>query len=803
MKMIKYGLLTLVIVAVTGMIAAWLFVHSIATRAIPDYDGVVALKGITNGVTVYRDSYAIPHVFAKNEHDLYMTVGYIMAQDRLWQMDLLRRATTGRLAEIFGEKLVETDLFLRALRMPEKSQMMLRRTDTRTRAMLEAFCDGVNQYIERHTTRLPPEFVILRYVPEQWKPEHSLNLGSFMALDLTTAWKSEIVLDKLRRQLGEEMILDLLPDMSRQHTVVYPADDGTADLSDPLPDLTDHAQVLRDLGLTIFTGSNNWAVAGTKSVTGKPILANDMHLGLNCPGIWYQMHQVVEGDFSVTGVVLPGQPFVIAGHNDRIAWGFTNVMVDDMDFYLERINPDNPSEYRYETGWRRFETREETIRVRDKDPVVHQLSFTHRGPIISKIKQITDRAISMRWIGNELSNEMRTVALLRRVKNWKDFCNAFSTFGATSQNVIYADVDGNIGMYCAALVPIRSSEHATRIVPGWTGECDWQGMVPHTALPHLYNPASGIVASANNRSIDDTYPHYISRWFAPPQRIERIREMLAEKQTLSLDDFKKMQTDHYSKYAHTLSDEIAALVTLSVPAPSLERQALDLLSAWDGMLSRPSPSAAIFETFYCMFIRNVFADEMGQGLFKEYFSTILLHSHAFDNVWHDRNAAWYDNIATPDTRETFDDIVRQSVRDAVAYLKETLGDDPIQWQWGRLHRLMLRHPLGEVAALDAVFDFNRGPFEVGGSWHTVSNFSYDVTAPPETDFGVSQRHIYSLVNWNDSLSVIPTGTSGIPASTHYCDQTQLYLTHTYHRDLVDRKLIEKDAVYTLFIKGEK
>jgi penicillin amidase len=804
MRIVKFVLLGIVVIVVVGFIASYLFVHSVATRALPDYNSVINLRGITDEVVVYRDSHAVPHVFAKNEHDLYMAVGYIMAQDRLWQMDLLRRATTGRLSEIFGEKLVKTDLFMRSLRMPEKSRMMLDRTDDRNiLRVLEAFCDGVNQYIDRVKNKLPPEFIILKYTPEKWMPEHSLNLVSFMALDLSTAWKSELVLYKLMLKLGADMSRDLIPDTSRQGFVVYPDDGTTSGQVDLPPELADYGRVLADLGLVVFAGSNNWAVSGKKSVTGKPLFANDMHLGLNCPGIWYQMHQVVEGEYSVTGVVLPGQPCVISGHNDRIAWGFTNVMVDDMDFYLEKINPDNPAEYRYGDRWRPLEIRQETIRIKDKEPVEEEIRFTHRGPIVSGIKKIKDRAISMRWVGNEFSNEVRTVYRLCRAKNWDDFRDAFSTFGATSQNVAYADVDGNIAIYCCALVPIRKAENAIRVMPGWTDEYEWKGMVPFEELPHVYNPASGFVSSANNKSVDDTYPYYISRWFAPSARIDRIRELLAGKQKLSIDDFKRIQADQYSKFVANIKDEIIREVTGSGTLTPLERQALDILSSWDGELAKESSATSIFETFYGTFIRNVFADEMGDDLFKEYFWSILLHRHAVDNILQNRDSAWYDDITTVNKKETYAAIVRQSYRDSLAYLKERLGNDPTQWQWGKLHRLLLKHPLGQVKALDTVFKLNRGPFEIGGSGHTVCKFDYHVTEPYDTDFGVSQRHIYSLADWNASLSVIPTGTSGIPASDHYCDQTKLYIANGYHHDLVDRELIKKEAMYMMIIRGSE
>ena len=383
-KRVAAGILVVLSLAIAG---GYLYVRHIARKGLPDYSQDVRLPGMQDEVTVYRDSHAVPHLYAKNEDDLHRAVGYVMAQDRLWQMDLIRRATQGRLAEIFGRDLVETDLFLRALRIPEKSRLILSQTEEPLIRAVQAFADGVNQFIEAHLKRLPVEFTLLGYAPEKWTPEHSMNLVGYMAMDLAVAMETDLLLYRIGQKLplAEGRYQELIPDVRLQKTVVYPEftpDPGSLDLR---ASLLAGARRLADLGLVIFSGSNNWAVSGARSATGKPLLANDMHLGLFAPGIWYQIHEVVEGSLNVTGVALPGTPLVVAGHNDRIAWGLTNVMNDDVDFYLEKTNPSNPDEYEFNGAWRPLEVRKEIIKIRKGEAVERDLRFTHRGPIISEL----------------------------------------------------------------------------------------------------------------------------------------------------------------------------------------------------------------------------------------------------------------------------------------------------------------------------------------------------------------------------------------------------------------------------------
>ncbi|MBT3176299.1 MAG: penicillin acylase family protein [Desulfobacula sp.] len=794
LKKIFIGITAVLIIAIIG---AGLFVYSVATRSLPLYDGTLTIKNLTQEVMVLRDKYAIPHIVAENESDLYRAVGYTLAQDRLWQMDLLRRVTQGRLSEIFGEDLVDIDLLMRSLKIPDKSKKILSVSSPKLILALECFTDGVNQFIEGHKDKLPPEFTILGYKPEPWKPEYSVNLIGYMSWDLTMPYTAETILHKIHKKVGNDKFKELIPDIGSQKSIIFPElKTGTSEF-DLKKSLFANMNILEKYGITAFQGSNNWVVSGKKSVTGKPIFANDMHLGLNAPGLWYQMHQTIKGKLNVTGVVLPGQPFVIAGHNDKIAWGMTNVMVDDMDFYLEKINPDNPDQYEFMGEFKDFEIHPEIIKIKGKKSVTKQNRFTHRGPIISKFKKLGDETITMKWLGNEMSNELRSVFLLNRAKNWDEFKNAVKTFTAVSQNINYADIDGNIGLYCSAGVPIRKKGDGLSIVPGWTDEYDWEGIVPFEQLPHSYNPESGYVSSANGKTAPDNYPYHISYWYALHYRIDRIRQMLEEKEKLSVEDFQKMHGDFKSRFAMELMPLITKELNKIDKMSDLEKSGFNILQKWDLTMDKKSRAAAIFDSFYVSFVKNMVMDEIGPELYTEYSKSSYLARYLVNNIVQSSDSKWSDNVLTSGTKENLTDIVYKSFSETISNLSETLGDNADKWRWGSIHKLKLAHPLGGVKIIDKIFGFNNEPKEVSGSFHTVCPYAYKLSNPFVVNHGASHRHIFLPGNWDESLSVIPTGNSGIPSSDHYCDQTDMYVNNEYHPDYFSMDKVKKAAEYKL------
>ena len=800
MRTLKKILVALLILLGIGLIIGILYVRQLSRKGLPDYNAEVKLEGMLGQVTVYRDAYAVPHIYADNEKDLYRATGYVMAQDRLWQMDLFRRATTGRLSEIFGPDLVEADLLMRALRIPEKSRMVLSRQEPEVLETLEAFADGVNQFIEIHQDDLPLEFSLLGYKPEDWAPEHTVNLISYMAWDLTFPWRSETLLFKIAQKIGPDnpKLIELIPDLSLQTTLGYPKFRLEKDKLELSSNLLESSRKLEQLGLVVFSGSNNWAVSGKKSITGKPLFANDMHLDLFIPGIWYQMHQIVEGKLNVTGVCLAGAPSVVAGHNQRIAWGMTNAMVDDMDFYLETIHPENPNMYMFNGEWREMDVRTERILIKGGEIAEKTLRFTHRGPIISGFKGISDHALSMRWIGNEFSDEVYSVYWLNRAGNWEEFKQAAKYFFSVSQNINYADVDGNIGLYYCAGVPIRKGK-GFFVFPGETDEYDWTGFIPFEELPHVYNPESGYVSSANNRATDETYPYYISQWFLPPHRIERIHEMLEAKEKLSIDDFKSMHSDLHSTLVDDILGDIVGELKDMEDLSTAEKKALELLMSWPGELTEASAATSIFEKMQYHLTKNLIQDELGDELLGEILGNRTLYLNLLVKIFRTKESLWCDDVSRADSEEDFSQVVQKSFRDTVQDLVTNRGEDPEDWEWGKIHKLHLDHPIGSVKILDRVFRLNRGPFPVGGSNHTVCPFSYSFKTFVSKS-GASHRHIYSLANWDESWTVIPTGVSGVPASPHYCDQTSLYLKNQYHHDYINRNLIERSAFYVTKIK---
>jgi penicillin amidase len=553
---------------------------------------------------------------------------------------------------------------------------------------------------------------------------------------------------------------------------------------------------MEDLGADVLEASNNWAVSGSKSTTGMPLLANDMHLSLSAPGIWYQMHQVVKGKFSVTGLGLPCTPLIICGHNDSIAWGMTNTYVDNLDFYEEIVNPEDSGQYAYNGEWLDFNVRKVLIRTSTGEEIEKTLLFSHRGPVVSSFKKIPDRVVTMHWVGDEMSDEFRTIILLNRADNWNDFTAALKTFQSISQNVVYADRKGNIGLYCAAGVPVRKRDIPFGVLPGDTDEYDWKGYIPFEELPYLFNPKDGYLASANNRTAAPDYPYHIGSWYAPPDRFERIVELLSAKEILSVEDFKSIQLDQKSKMADRYMPYILSALGEIKDMDPVESKAFGILNDWGHSMAAQSAAAAIFETLYTELVRCTYSDELGE-LYGGFNGVSSLSRIASDQlITGNRNSDWFDDVATQN-KEGFEDMIGNAFSRTVSFIMTAQGDNPETWQWGNMHKLVLAHPMATVKVLDKVFNLKRGPFAVGGSFHTVSPFSYENNKPFEANHGSSHRHIYDLSNWDNSLTVIPTGNSGIPASKHYCDQTEMYLNGQYHPDYFSKEKVIENAKYKM------
>jgi penicillin amidase len=795
MKIFKIILISILSLIAIAVIAGFIIVRGIKHSAIPQYKGELIVSGLGSDVTVYRDERGMPHIYAGNEHDLYFSVGYVMSQERLWQMDLIRRATTGRLSEIFGKEYVQTDLFLRSLRMTEKSKTVIKNEDPVIISYMQAYADGVNAFINSAGKKLPPEFKILGYKPDPWKLEDIANIIGYMGWDLASDNLTDDLFNyRLGQKFGTEKASELIPDWKAVKSMIFTGFVLNDTLLKEAQSFISSMDKLPPLGVISFSGSNNWAVSGKRTETGKPLLSNDMHLSFGSPGIWFQMHQVVPGKLNVTGVVVPGQPFVVAGHNEKIAWGMTNLMVDDIDLFAEKINPDDQNQYFFRDEWKDMAVRKEIIKIKGGEQDTLVLKFTHRGPIISGFRKVTDASLSMRWTGYDTSDEIRSVCLLNRAAGWDDFRSAINTFRSVSQNIVYADIEGNIGLNTGGGIPIRKGNGAF-IRNGETDEFDWKGFVPFEQLPYSYNPEIGYVTSANNKTVGDNYPYYISSDFILPYRINRIRQMLDAKQIFGIDDFKRMILDQHSNYAELLTPFILRLNERKNGLSANELTALASLTVWDYDMNASLVAPSVFEYFRISFAENLLADELGD-LYGQLFGTV--RDYYIYRILNTGPDAWVDNINTPQ-KETLDDIILKSFKDCIAALSNDRGNDQTMWEWGSIHKVVLEHPLGSVKILDQIFGFNSAQYSIGGSNHTVSPYSYG--AGFKVNHGASERHIFNTANWDESFTVIPTGESGVPSSEFYLSQTESYLQGKFYKDAFSEGAVKAAAKYTMVLKA--
>ncbi len=786
LKKILIGILSIIVLL---LFAGYFYVQSLIKGPQPNYSQNVNLSGLSDKVTVVRDKWGMPHIYAQNLPDLYRVLGYVMAQDRLWHMDLLRRATQGRLSEIFGKDFVQTDLLLRALQITQKSEYLYTQLPDSIRTFLIAFSDGVNQYIHS-AKKLPLEFKILGYKPEDWTPQNTLNLVGFMAWDLTGGWNEDIYLWKALQKVDSLRFNELVPKYYNAPVIYKEFKLGpNVSMTNDLEKITDN---LRNLGIIAFTGSNNWAVAPQKSVYGKPILANDMHLGFGIPGIWYQVHLKVPGKLDVTGVTIPGAPGVVAGHNDSIAWGMTNVMLDNVDYYIETVNKDTTA-YLLNGQWKPFKITYQKIVVKGGDTVTKKLLFTHRGPVVSGLKGINDKVMSINWGGyDSLSNELMGVIMLNFAKNWNDYLAAVKHFRSVAQNIIYADVKGNIGIHVGAGIPIRKGP-AYLPFNGDTTLHDWKGWVPFDQLPYEFNPKRHFVASANNKSAND-YPYYITQYYAPGYRYGRIVQMLESKDKLSAKDFMKMHTDWKSMLVEKSLPIINRYLASMQFNSSVANKARDILAKWDGVMSADGIAPMLFEEFYHQYLLAAMEDELGYNLAFKITSNKLLSGNLFLRLLKGQANAWIDNVKTPDI-ENQQWLIKTAFERTLDTLKKDMGADINKWQYSRRHYLVLQHPLGKVKILNLLFKLNRGPFYVGGSWHTVSPYAYHYGKIMKVYHGASQRHIFIPGAWDKGYMIIPTGNSGLPGNEFYCNETEDYIKGIYRPDAFSDSAVQAVAKY--------
>ncbi len=808
------------VVGLAGMVGGAYYM--LTRRPLPQRNGKLIIRGLHEPVEIITDRYGVSHIYAHNEDDLYFTQGYVHAQERLWQMELNRRTGSGRLAEIFGEIALETDRFSRRLGMHRAAAAEVLRLPAHTRRILEAYTRGVNSYIERNKNKLPVEFTLLRFKPAPWHIADSIQWAKMMGWNLGGNYETEIIRARIVALLGAERAAKLEAGYDIRHPLIVPP--GVEYQGVNLGMLEQYEQLKQLSGFGMLGASNNWVVDGSMSTTGLPILCNDPHLGQAAPSIWYECH-LVAGDIDVIGASFPGAPGIVIGHNQHIAWGITNAVSDVQDLYIEKFNPQNPRQYEYQGKWEEAEVVREEIKVKGRRAaVIEEVRVTRHGPIIASLAAVINKdnagqngnkaeaaelPLALRWTGLEQCNIVSSVVKLNLASNWEEFLDALRDWDVPAQNMIYGDRAGNIGYVMAGAIPIRTQGQSLLPSPGWTGEYEWTGFIPFDELPRTYNPEQHFIVTANNRVVNDDYPYYITNEWLNGYRAQRIRDLLTSKKKWAPQDMALIQSDQYALPAVEIVPHILSISTDA----SLEKAALNVLRTWNYILAPDSAGAAIYTTFLNKLEKIVFAAMFGEDetLIHAYLgrgSTILASVNGYASrskpllirLLNQRDDGWFADTAVPNGPVTWQAACSSALAAAVEELREKLGNNVQQWQYGKIHRMTYNHVLGAVKPLDKLF--NRGPFPLGGDIDTV-NMGASLPNDPEVVLTVpSYRQIVDLADMKASLSGHAPGQSGHPASKHYADFIKPWLKVEHHPMLFERDMIEAYAEGTLSLQPE-
>jgi penicillin G amidase len=752
-------------------VLAWAYLDA----SLPKIDGEVTVPGVAAPVEILRDAEGVPHLYARSEHDGWFAMGYVHAQDRLWQMEFQRRVAQGRLSEFLGERAYDTDLLMRSLGLARMAERIVARLDPATRANLDAYAAGVNAFLATGPV-LPVEFQVFRMQPEPWKPADTMGWLLVMAWDLSSNWRIELARLRFAAKLGRERAGEILPP--------YPGDAPWM-----LPDFKAlYAEIEPMAGALLAAtpaheeavGSNSWVVAGFRSETGKPLLANDPHLGLQAPALWYLAHVSTPAG-NVVGGTLPGIPFVVLGRNDRLAWSFTTTNGDTQDLFVEKIAPDDPASYLTPNGRAKFETRDEVIRVGSEERKI-RIRATRHGPVISDVVKSAGEGapkgyvLALAWAAlTEESTVARAGFALDRARNRAELDAAGRDFTAPHQNVVFADRDGHIGFVAPARVPVRRADNEAmgRVpVPGWIARYDWQGFLPYDRMPAVNDPRSGTIVTANNKITPPGYKPFISVDWFPPYRADRIEELLALRQKHSLQSFARMQADSQSRLAR----ELLPVAMAAKPSTEGGRRAQALLQGWKGDMVVDSAAPLAFAAWYRELTRLVYADELGE-LFNEswemratFMIAVMKGERGYER--------WCDDVRTP-VRETCAFQAARAFDLAASDLQQRYGDAD-RWRWGKAHPAAGDHrPFGFVPYLARLFSV--AP-ETAGDTFSVNVGHYfirDEARPFANRHAPSLRAIYDLADLDNSLYMQSTGQSGNVLSPWYSNLAERWARVEY------------------------
>lgn len=773
MKWLSRILILLLLLAVLSAAGAWFYTR----QALPQIEGRIDLAGPAAQISIERDAHGIPTIKAASIGDALFGLGFVHAQDRLWQLETHKRIGSGRLAEAFGEGALDNDRFLRALGVKRAAAVQWRNAGPQARAHVGAYTAGINAYLKNAMKARPPEFVVLGLHPEPWTPEDTLAWAIMMAWDLGGNWTNELARMRLSLRLPVERIDELMPPYPGEKPLIR----------------SDYARLFRELKVDgrlgqqalaaapesgiEGVGSNNWVLSGSRTTTGKPLLANDPHLKLSAPALWYFARLEAPG-LKVAGATLPGLPGVVLGQNEHIAWGFTNTGPDVQDLYIERIKPDDPTQYQTPGGWAKFDTVEEVIKVKGRPDVTLTVRATRHGPVISDAggtptEGLTGPAVrpayalAMRWTALDPNPGTLDAAIgFNLAKSVAEFVAASAAYTAPMQNMVVADRDGHIAFVAAGRVPLRKPENDLKgqvPSPGWDARYDWSGSVPAVQTPREVDPQRGWIATANQRIHPADYPHYITSEWALPYRMQRIEQLIAAKPQHTLDGLREMQGDELSLAARRL----LPFAQRAKSPHALAAAAKEQLAGFDGTMAADRAAPLIFWAWTRQLAQGLFADELGE---PQWDRSGRHFRDAMENVLEVNNGWWCDDKSTP-APETCEEQIDAALTRALDELQARHGGDVVAWQWGKAHVARSEHrPFSRVKALAGWFEL-RTP--VGGDTYTV-NVSRVGLKPDATtgelyldEHGPSLRALYDLGDLSQSRFMHSTGQSGIVFSPLY------------------------------------
>lgn len=784
MRIFKKILLSIGVLIVLLLIGSWMYFNSLK----PDYSGEITLSNLENVTSVYFDDYGIPHIYAQNQYDATTALGYVHAQDRLWQMELMRRIAPGRLSEIFGKDMLKNDQFFVSLGIEEASRKSIEKLNKNGKVykLAIAYLNGVNQFIENGPT--PIEFTLIGIEKEPYQLNDIYNILGYMSFSFAMAQKTDPLLTILKEKLGDDYLKELNIEISPNTTFIKNSKENLESYSAMVASVN---EVMEKSPISPFIGSNSWVVSPKKTTSGKVLFANDPHIGYSQPAVWYEAH-IVTPDYEMYGYHLAGVPFPLLGHNRNYAYGLTMFENDDIDFYKEENHPTDSTKYKTPTGFVTYKKVTKTIKVKDAEDEIITVRSSRHGPIMNDVLEAITQTepIAMSWIYTKFDVEiLEALYTISRATDMKGVKKGASMIHAPGLNIMYGDAKGNVAWWAAGqLYKLKPGVNRNFILNGASGEDDPIEYLNFNENPMAENPSWNYVYSANNQP--DTiakilYPGY----YVPEDRAKRIVQLLEPKNNWNKQSMSAMINDVTSSVAPSIVKVFSENMDYNSFSKS-EQKAIDVLQLWDGSNTTDQVAPTIYNKWIYLYLKNTFEDEMGTKLFTQFLATHLSKRVIAEQIEKD-SSIWWDNITTKNKIETKKEILSKSLVEAVASLEKQLGIDIKSWNWGKVHTLEHPHPLGKVAALKNYF--NVGPFPIKGAREVIDNRGYDFTdyGLYAVNAGPSTRRIIDFSDIENSISILPTGQSGNPFSKHYKDQTEMYNKGEFRKMKLNEEEIKK------------